>query len=312
MTNDNTGIPVKKKVKSKIQKWLKDYGAGCLFVAPFVILFSIFVILPVIISFLLSFTSYTMLQPPKFIGLTNYFLLFMEDDIFLIALKNTFIFAFVTGPIGFFLSFMLGWVINNLRFRNFFALAFYAPSITSGIAMSVVWMYFFSSDRYGFVNSILFNLGVINTPILWTINPQTIMPVVIIISLWMSMGTGFLVFLAGFQNISKELYEAAAVDGVKNKFQELFYITIPQMKPQLLFGVITVIVSSFSVFDIAVSVAGIPSPNYAGHTIVAHLYDYAFIRFQMGYASAIAFVLFMLTFSFGRISIRLLSSKAES
>lgn len=300
-------IPIGKRMN----RWIKTYGVGCLFIAPFIILFTIFTVLPVVISFCLSFTSYTMLQPPKFIGMTNFLLLFMEDDIFIIALKNTFVFAFVTGPIGLFLSFMLAWVINNMKFRNFFALAFYAPSITSGIAMSVVWMYFFSSDRYGFINSTLINLGLINTPILWNISPQTIMIVIITISLWMSMGTGFLVFLAGFQNISKELYEAAAVDGVKNKFQELFYITIPQMKPQLLFGVITAIVGAFSVFDIAVSVAGIPSPNYAGHTIVAHLYDFAFIRFQMGYASAIAFVLFMLTFLMGRICMRLLSSKAD-
>jgi len=299
------------RIRLKLIKWYKKYGVGCLFIAPFTILFMTFVAVPVIISFSMSFTSYTMLQPPKFLGITNYYLLFLEDDIFLIALKNTFVFAFITGPIGFVMSFMLGWIINNMKFRNLFALAFYAPSITSGIAMAVVWMYFFSSDRYGFINNILFNLGLINTPILWTVSPQTIMPVIIIISLWMSMGTGFLVFLAGFQNISRELYEAAAVDGVKNKFQELFYITIPQMKPQLLFGVINVVVGSFSVFDIAVSVSGIPSPNYAGHTIVSHLYDYAFIRFQMGYASAVAFVLFMLTFSLGRFSIRLLSSKSE-
>jgi len=127
----------------------------------------------------------------------------------------------------------------------------------------------------------------------------------------MSMGTGFLVFLAGLQNIPREYYEAGAIDGVRNKTQELFLLTLPMMKPQLLFGAINSIVSSFGVFDIAVSVAGMPSPEYAGHTIVAHLYDYAFIRFQMGYASAIAVVLFLITFILGKVVMKLLSSRDE-
>ena len=217
----------------------------------------------------------------------------------------------ITGPIGYLLSFFAAWVINQLKFKRGFALAFYAPSITSGIAMSTVWLVIFSSDRYGYLNNILLNLGMIDSPILWNTDPQYIMKVIMIISLWMSMGTGFLVFLAGLQNVSSSYYEAAAIDGVKNKFQELFYITLPLMKPQLLFGAINAIVSSFGVFDIAVSVAGMPSPNYAGHTIVAHLYDYAFIRFQMGYASAVAVVLFVMTFLLGKVVMRLLSSKDE-
>ncbi len=177
--------------------------------------------------------------------------------------------------------------------------------------MSTVWMVIFSSDRYGYLNNILLNLGLIDSPILWNTDPKYIMMVIMIISLWMSMGTGFLVFLAGLQNVSRSYYEAAAIDGVKNKFQELIYVTLPLMKPQLLFGAINAIVSSFGVFDIAVSVAGMPSPNYAGHTIVAHLYDYAFIRFQMGYSSAIAVVLFIMTFLLGKLVMKLLSSKDE-
>lgn len=177
--------------------------------------------------------------------------------------------------------------------------------------MSVIWLYFFSGDRYGFINNILINIGLISEPIQWTVDANYILPVVMIISIWMSMGTGFLVFLAGLQNINSEYYEAGAIDGIRNKFQELIYLTLPMMKPQLLFGAINSIVSSFGVFDIAVSVAGMPSPNYAAHTIVAHLYDYAFIRFQMGYASAIAIVLFLITFLLGRIVFRLLGEKGE-
>jgi multiple sugar transport system permease protein len=252
-----------------------------------------------------------MLQTPKFVGLNNYKLLFLDDKVFLKALSNTMMFACVTGPIGYFLSFFAAWVINQLKARNAYALAFYAPSITSGVAMSVVWLVFFSPDRYGYINNFLIKAGFINQPILWTTDPKYIMFVIIVISLWMSMGTGFLVFLAGLQNISKEYYEAGEIDGVKNKMQELFLLTLPMMKPQLLFGAINSIVGAFGVFDIATSVAGMPSPNYAGHTIVAHLYDYAFIRFQMGYSSAIAVVLFFITFVFGRIVMRALSSKDE-
>lgn len=301
----------RKHPKSRFAQWFQKYKIGIWFVAPFLILYVVFVLLPVVMSFFMSFNYYNLIQPAKFIGITNYRVLFMEDDVFLIALKNTFVFAFITGPVGLALSFVMAWLINNMKFKNIFALGFYAPSITSAASMATIWMYIFSSDRYGFINNILINLGLINEPVLWVTDPDTILGVIIVISLWMGMGNGFLVFLAGFQSISSELYEAAMVDGISNRFQKLFYITIPQMKPQILFGVINTMVGAFSVFDVSVSVCGIPSPNYAGHTIVAHLYDYAFIRYQMGYASAIAVVLFCFTFFFGRIAMRLLSSKAE-
>ncbi len=279
--------------------------------APFVILFTIFVVAPVVTAIGLSFTNYNMMQTPQFVGLTNYRLLFLDDEVFMIGLANTLKFAIITGPVGYLLSFFAAWVINQLKFKRAFALAFYAPSICSGIAMSTVWMVIFSSDRMGYLNNILLNMGLIDEPILWNTDPNYIMGVVMFISLWMSMGTGFLVFLAGLQNVSKSFFEAAAIDGVKNKFQELFYVTLPMMKPQLLFGAINAITSAFGVFDIAVSVAGMPSPNYSAHTIVSHLYDYAFIRFQMGYASAVAVVLFIITFALGKIVMRVLSSKDE-
>jgi len=253
-----------------------------------------------------------MIQKPSFVGLENYRFLLLDDDVFLIALQKTLFFALVTGPVGYMASFFMAWIISLLKKgRGFFALAFYAPSLTSGVAMSTIWLIIFSGDRYGYLNNFLLRIGLIAEPILWTKDANYVMWVIILISVWMSMGTGFLVFLAGLQNIDPALYEAARVDGIKNRIQELRYITIPLMKPQLLFGAINAIVSSFGVFDIAVSVAGMPSPNYAGHTIVAHLYDYAFIRFQMGYSSAIAVVLFIMTFLLGKLVMKLLSSKDE-
>jgi len=211
----------------------------------------------------------------------------------------------VTGPLGYFASFLMAWIITLVKKgRGFFSLAFYAPSLTSGVAMSTIWLILFSGDRYGYINNLLLRFGVIMEPILWTKDANYVLPVIMIITVWMSMGNGFLSFLAGFQNIDPSMYEAGRVDGIKNKFQELRFITIPLMKPQMLFGAINSIVGAFAVFDVATAVAGMPSPNYSAHTIVAHLYDYAFTRFNMGYASAVAMVLFLITFVLGRVCMR--------
>ncbi|MHB8963378.1 MAG: carbohydrate ABC transporter permease, partial [Saccharofermentanales bacterium] len=229
--------------------------------------------------------------------------------IFPSALKNTLVFAFFIGPIGFFASFFMAVSLNNMKFKNVYALAFYAPSITSGIAMTVIWMYFFSNDSYGLVNNILLNLGIVGKPMLWSRDPALIFPIVVLISVWMSMGTGFLVFLAGLQALPAEIYEQSKIDGISNPVQELRFITIPMMKPQLLFGSINAIVGSFGVFDVAMQFAGFPSPNYAAHTIVAHAYDYAFVRFEFGYSSAISVILFVMILSLGRVFIRLFRSE---
>ncbi len=286
---------------------LKEYIQGTLFILPFMLLFAVFVVVPVFVSLYISLTDYDMLRSPNFVGIENYRTLFLDDDIFQLSVKNTLLFSVISGPIGLFASFILAWLINRMKFRNMYAIAFYAPSITSGIAISTVWLYIFSPNRYGLVNNALINLGIISSPILWNQDSRYILAVIILIQIWMSMGNGFLVFLAGLQNVNPEYYEAASIDGVGSRFQELYYVTLPQMKPQLLFGCINAITSSFAVFDIAAGFAGIPSPNYAAHTIVAHLYDYAFIRFEMGYASAVGVVLFLLTFVLSRVVMKALS-----
>lgn len=292
-------------------RFIRKHYVGYLFILPFFILFGIFVLAPIVVACVLSFTNYNLIEAPDFVGMINFQHLIFDDDIFIIALKNTLVFACIAGPVGYIMSFVAAWAINMLRAKRAFALAFYAPSITSSVAMSVVWLYIFSPDRYGLINYALIRLGLIQEPILWTMDSRYIMTVILIISIWMSMGTGFLVFLAGLQSINREYYEAAEIDGVSSQMQKLWYITLPQMKPQLLFGAINAIVNSFGVFDIAVTVAGIPSPNYAAHTLVAHMYDYAFIRFRMGYASAVAILLFLITFVLGRVIMRLLSTKDE-
>lgn len=290
-------------------RWFRKSLMGYCFLLPFLILFLIFTVFPVGVSMGISLTNYNMIQTPSFIGLTNYKLLLLEDDVFITAIQNTMVFALVIGPLGYFMSFLMAWIISLMKKgRGLLALAFYAPSLTGGTAMSVIWGVMFAGDRMGYINHFLLEIGLIQDPILFTKDASWIMIVVVIISAWMSMGTGFLVFLAGLQNIDPEMYEAGKVDGIRNPWQQLFYITLPLMKPQLLFGAINSVVSSFAVFDVVTAVAGFPSPNYSAHTIVAHLYDYAFTRFNMGYASAIAMFLFVLTFTMGRVCMRIFRS----
>ena len=263
-----------------------------LLLAPFVILFVIFTIVPILSSFVLSFTNFNMLEIPKFVGLENYVHLFVEDDVFLIAVKNTLIFAIITGPIGYFLALIVAWLINELRpfARSCLTLLFYAPSIAGNVY--VIWATIFSNDSYGYANGVLMNLGLIDGPVKWLTDPKYMLIIIIIVQLWMSMGVGFLSFVAGLQSIDRSLYEAGAVDGIRNRFQELVYITLPSMGPQLMFGAVMQIASSFGVGVVSSSLAGFPSTDYAAHTVLLHIQDYGTLRFQMGYASAIAVVLF--------------------
>jgi ABC-type sugar transport systems, permease components len=287
---------------------MKRHKVSFLFVAPFVLLFTFFIVVPIITSVALSFSYYNILEAPRFIGFSNYKLLFVDDDIFMQAVAITLKFAFITGPVGYIMAFLLAWLISQIpnKYRFFYTLCFYTPSITSATAMSVVWLYMFAGDRKGLLNHWMIRLGILDEPFLFLQDVRSIVPVIIIVSLWMSMGVGFLAFLAGLQNVPKDLYEAGEIDGVRNRWQQLWYITIPSVKPQLLFGAIMQVVTSLQVFDVSVQLVGLPSPLYAGHTILTHLFDYAFIRFEMGYASAIAVVLFLLMMGLNRLIFNLL------
>ena len=263
-------------------------------VAPYVILFFVFTVLPVVISLVLSFTNFNLLEFPDFVGWENYMRLFVDDENFIIAIKNTLILAVVTGPLSYLAAFVFAWLINELRprLRSFMTLIFYAPSI-SGSAY-LVWKLIFSSDSYGYANAYLIKFGLINEPIQWLANEKYIIWIIMVVQLWLSLGVSFLAFIAGLQSVDKTLYEAGAIDGIKNRWQELWYITLPQMKSQLMFGAVMQITSSLSVADVSIQMAGFPSVNYAGHTIITHLMDYGSIRMEMGYASAIATVLFLI------------------
>ena len=265
-----------------------------LFLAPYAILFTAFYILPVVTSIFYSFTYFNILEPPRFIGIDNYLRLFLQDDIFLTGVKNTFMIAVITGPLGYILSFLFAWLINELPrwIRAITVIIFFAPSIAGNLY--VIFSVFFRGDAYGYANAFLTNLGVINAPILWLTNPKYMLPICMVVILWMSLGQGFLSFVAGFQGIDTSQYEAGYMDGVKNRWQELWFITLPSMKPMLLFGAVMAITQSFGVCDVTMALCGFPSTDYAARTVVTHLYDYGNIRYEMGYACAIATILFLI------------------
>ena len=280
-------------------------------IAPFMILFFIFTIIPVALSLVLSFTSFNLLEWPKFIFMDNYITLFLDDDLFITALKNTFIFAAVTGPASYLISYIVAWFINELppRVRAIVTLIFYAPSIAGNVYL--IWGTLFSGDAYGWVNCILLDMGIIDTPILWFQNADYVMPLIIMVALWTSLGTSFLSFIAGLQGINKSLFEAGAIDGVKNRWQELWYITLPSMKPQLMFGAILSITGSFGFGGIVTALAGNPSVDYVAYTLTHHLEEYQNNRWEVGYASAISFILFLIMIGCNVLISKLISKLGE-
>lgn len=285
------------KLVSRIWKSRSSY----LMLAPFLIFFFMLLILPILMAVVLSFTSYDYFNPPVFVGFDNFISLFVEDSEFVTALQNTLLFAVISGPISYLLCFFLAWVINDRSsvFRSIITFVFYAPSVSG--SMYAVWTLLLSSDRYGIVNGLLLEWGLIQEPLLFLRDSDMILGVLIVVQLWMSLGNGFLAFIAGFQMINRDLFEVGAIDGIQNRWQELWYITLPQMKPMLLFGAITQIVTAFSVGDISLRLCGFPSINNAGLTLSLHAYDYANLRYEMGYGCAITTVLFLLMLICNRV-----------
>ena len=301
---------VARKDMSKLQWTLKEMKrnwAGYVMIAPFVILFTLFTVCPVLLSVVFSFTDFNMLQVPNFVFLDNYARLFLDDDIFLIACKNTFIFACIVGPASYIMSLMVAWFINELspKIRSLVTLVFYAPSISGEVYL--IWKTLFSGDAYGWANAWLMKLQIITEEINWFEKAEYVMPLCIIVALGQSLGTAFLSFIAGLQGIDRSLYEAGAVDGIRNRWQELWYITLPSMKPQLMFGAIMSITNSFGFGSVVTALCGFPSVDYAAHTIMHHLNDYGSTRFEIGYSSTIAVVLFAIMISANLLVKKLIS-----
>jgi len=275
------------------------------FLLPYVLLFTVFIILPIIVAIGLSFTNFDAVQTPGFIGFKNYINLLTQDSIFMqYVLPNTITYALIVGPGGYALSFLLAWAISQLTRipRIVLTLILYSPSLTAGTAMAVLWKIIFSGDQMGYLNSMLIKAGIINQPITWLTSADWLLPIMVIVGLWSSMGVGFLAILAGIMNTNDELYEAGAIDGIKNRFQEMIYITIPTMKSQMLFAAVMAIVNTFNNGAIGVSLSGSnPTPGYAGQLIVNHIDDYGFIRYEMGYAAAVSVALLLLITFFSKV-----------
>ena len=248
MTNSLTGSRQKTPhTHRRLRSWTKRNGANLVFLAPFTVLFFTFTILPILAAIVLSFTYFNMVAAPTWVGFSNYVRMFFDDNVFLIALRNTAIFAMITGPISYILSFLIAWLINEFphTLRTVLTLVFYLPSLAGNVYF--VWTYIFSGDSYGLLNSILVKLSLVTDPLQWLTDTKYMMAVVIVVILWLSLGPGFLSFVAGLQSLDRELFEAAAIDGLPNRFAELWYITLPQMGPQLLFGAVMQISTSFAI-----------------------------------------------------------------
>ena len=288
-----------KPAKVPLLKDLKANRDLYLMMLPFFLLFFLMILLPVLVATVLSFSYYNMFETPSFIGLKNYINLFIHDEIFGIAMRNTLLLSLLTGPVSYLLCFGLAWLINEFGngLRVLLTFFFYAPAL-AGSSVFFIWQFLFSGDAHGFINGALMNIGLIKEPIQWLTDPAYNFGVLVLVQLWMCLGTGFLAFIAGFKGIDTSLYEAGSIDGVRNRLQELFYITLPMMKPQLLFGAVMQISASFSVSALSTQLFGANSTNYSAHTIVLHMMDYGTVRYEMGYACAVAVVLFMMMLIF--------------
>jgi multiple sugar transport system permease protein len=300
------------QIRSAFRNWLAREGSAYAFLSGYALLFTVFIVVPVLAAFLLSFTFFDAIQTPRVIGLGNYIALLTQDDTFMkYVLPNTIQFAAIVGPGGYVLAFLLAWMLAQLPKipRTIFAVILYSPSMTAAVAMAVVWRALFSGDQTGYLNSFLMGLGLMNEPIQWLQSPQYLMTIMIAVTLWGSMGIGFLAMLAGILEISPELYEAAEIDGMSSRWQEIFYITIPSMKPQMLFGAVMALVGTFQAGAIGVTLSGTnPTPQYAGQLIVNHIEDYGFLRYEMGYAAAVSVVLLLMVLFFTRLATRLFAS----
>ena len=295
-----------KKVKTKNNR------TGYLFTAPYALIFAVFILVPVILAIALSFTNFNAVSAPGFVGLLNYITLITGDEVFMqYVLPNTVLYAVIVGIGGYVLSFLLAWLLCNLTkgVRTVLALIIYSPSLTTGVAMTVLWKVIFSGDQTGLLNSFLMSLHIITEPVTWLVNTDWLLPIVIIIGLWSSMGIGFLAMIAGISNSDETLYEAGAIDGISNRFQEMIYITIPQMKPQMLFAAVMSVVNAFQNGTVSAMLTGNPSPGYAAQLIVNHIEDYGFLRYEMGYAATVSVVLLLIVQLFSKAANKLLTDK---
>ncbi|NQU95640.1 MAG: sugar ABC transporter permease [Candidatus Omnitrophica bacterium] len=284
-----------------------------IFIAPAVLLFLIFVVGPVIASFYWSFTEYDAIHAPKWVGLANYKNIFFNDPRFWKSVRNTCLYTLGVIPLGTALSLLLAIAVDQqIRFKNFFRAIYFIPSVTSVIALSVIWKWLFAGEKYGLINHILIRVGL--QPVDWLMSPVWTLPAIMIMSIWASLGYNMILFLAGLQTIPKTVYEAADIDGA-NVFDKFWHITLPLLKPFTVFVVIIGFITSFQVFErvyiMTQSELGIGGVLDSALTVVAYLYDMGFRKFKMGYASALGYIVFVVVFIITIINIKFVKTKVE-
>ena len=260
---------------------------GYLFISPWLIGFVIFSGGPILVSIFMSFTFYDIVNPSRWTGFGNYISLF-QDELFWISLKSTATYAASTVGVGIVAAFAMALLLNrSIAGLSFWRTLFYLPSVISGVAVSLLWMWIFQRD-FGILNQLLWQLFRIEGPG-WFSSDKWVIPSLMIMSLW-SIGGGIIIYLARLQSIPTELYEAAEIDGA-GTWRKLWSVTIPLMTPVIFFQLIMGIIGSFQVFTVAFVVTS-GRPTYAWLFYVLYLYRNAFEYYKMGYASAMAWVLF--------------------
>ena len=265
---------------------------------PFLIAFFLFNVLPVLSSVVLSLFDYDMVSKPIFIGFDNYIRMFTGGNVFFKVIGTTLKFALIVGPGGYLLAFLLAWMINEFPrgIRVFLTFLFYVPSLVGNALY--IWQVMFSGDSYAYVNNILLSFGLITEPIQWFQDTSYNFAIIVIVQLWMSMGISFLANISGLQNVNAALYEAGAIDGIRTRWHELWYITLPSMKTILLFSAVMQIQAAFSISTLIKTLVGYPSVNNSVDTLVSYIEDIATARYEMGYAAALSVFLFVIVIAF--------------
>ncbi|HET7169739.1 MAG TPA: sugar ABC transporter permease [Candidatus Limnocylindrales bacterium] len=274
-----------------------------LFLVPALVLLAIFVFYPIVAVVWYSFTDYDIVRPPVFVGLDNFARL-IDDETFWLALTHSLVYLIVT-PILIVLSILLAIVVNRrLRGIHIYRALYFVPAVSGSIAIGLSWRWLF--DRTGFINSVLQSWGVIDQPIQWLTTPAYVLPIAMLLTIWAGIGYYSVIFLAGLQNIPDELYDAARIDGCTD-LQKHRYVSIPALRPQIVFVAVISSLAALKVFDeIYVLTNRSGGILDSGTTMVFYLWQQAFQQSNAGYASAIAIVLLAVTLAFSIVNVRLL------
>ncbi|MEA3488798.1 MAG: sugar ABC transporter permease [Candidatus Omnitrophota bacterium] len=299
--------------KKPFLQQLNEQKISYLFIALPFTLFFVFQLAPVLISFLWSFTRYDVVHSPRFVGIANYRDILFNDPRFWKAMWNTVLYVLGVVPVGVCLSLFLAVAIDQkIKFKNFFKSIFFLPTVTAIIAVSVIWKWLYAGEKYGLINYFLMKLGL--QPVDWLASPTWTLPAIMIMSIWAGVGYSMILFLAGLQTIPQVMYEAAEIDGA-GFWKKFFHITLPLLKPTIVFVAMMSFIFSFQVFEqvyiMTSGQGGIGGVLDSALTIVAYLYDKGFVKFQMGYASALAYIIFFCIFILTMINRRVVGTRVE-